>query len=89
VHLNPVSGRWVPDYSHRQHHVGIAIAYDIRRYVMVTEDIGLLAAHGMEVFLEICLFWESLATYDTLKNVFDIVGVMGLDEFRDADSAWD
>jgi hypothetical protein len=25
LHLNPRSGRWLPDHTHLQHHIGIAI----------------------------------------------------------------
>src|SRR5207302_1699620 len=32
LHLNPRSGRWLPDHSHLQHHVGSAIAYNVWRY---------------------------------------------------------
>jgi len=89
VHLNPASGRWISDNSRLQYHVGVAIAYDVWKYVMITGDIEFLATYGMEMFLDICLFWESIATYDTLDNVFDIVGVMGPDEFHDSDPGWD
>ena len=29
LHLNPKSGRWLPDHSHLQRHVNIAIAYNV------------------------------------------------------------
>jgi len=89
VHLNPESGRWIPDNSHRQYHIGIAVAFDMWQYFVVTRDVEFLAAYGMEMFIEIAKFWESIATYDEADDVYDIVGVMGPDEFHDADPNWD
>jgi len=89
VHLNPESGRWIPDNSHRQYHVGFAVAYNVWQYFVVTGDIEFLAEYGMRMFLEIAKFWESIATYDAAAGVYDIVGVMGPDEFHDSDPNWD
>lgn len=89
VHLNPESGRWIPDNSHRQYHVGFAVAYNLWQYVVVTSDVEFLAEYGMKMFIEIAKFWESLATYDAESDRYDIVGVMGPDEFHDADPNWD
>ncbi|MEP6762137.1 MAG: HAD-IA family hydrolase, partial [Sporichthyaceae bacterium] len=36
VHLNPRSGRWLPDHSHLQRHVNIAIAYNVWQHYQVT-----------------------------------------------------
>ena len=32
VHLNPLSGRWLPDASHLQRHINVAIAYNVWQY---------------------------------------------------------
>ena len=32
VHLNPQSGRWLPDTTYLQRHVGIAVAYNVWQY---------------------------------------------------------
>jgi alpha,alpha-trehalase len=45
-HLNPASGRWLPDRSHRQRHVNIAIAYNVWQHYMVTESLEFLRFTG-------------------------------------------
>jgi alpha,alpha-trehalase len=84
VHLNPKSGRWLPDHSHRQRHVNIAIAYNIWQYYQVTGDLEFLCFHGAEMMLEIARFWSSLATWNPTLERYEIHGVMGPDEYHDA-----
>jgi alpha,alpha-trehalase len=36
LHLNPKSGRWLPDNSHLQRHINAAIAYNLWQYYQVT-----------------------------------------------------
>jgi alpha,alpha-trehalase len=84
VHLNPVSGRWVPDNSNRQRHINAAIAYNVWQYYQVTEDHDFLYFYGAELFLEIARFWASIASYDQEDDRYDICGVMGPDEFHTA-----
>lgn len=38
LHLNPRSGRWLPDHSHLQRHVGSAIAWNLWQYGLATGD---------------------------------------------------
>ncbi|GAY07348.1 trehalose-6-phosphate phosphatase [Pseudonocardia sp. N23] len=81
VHLNPLSGRWLPDPSHLQRHVGLAVAYDIWTYYQSTADLEFLAEHGAETMLEIARFFASLTSYDPLLDRFRIRGVVGPDEY--------
>jgi trehalose 6-phosphate phosphatase len=81
VHLNPLSGRWLPDTSHLQRHVGLAVAYNIWQYYQATGDLEFLADHGAEALLEIARFFADLATYDGARDRFRIRGVMGPDEY--------
>ncbi|HZG88930.1 MAG TPA: glycosyl hydrolase family 65 protein [Pseudonocardia sp.] len=81
VHLNPRSGRWLPDTSHLQRHVGLAVAHNIWQYHQSTADLEFLADHGAETLLEIARFFADLATYDTTRDRFRIRGVMGPDEY--------
>jgi trehalose 6-phosphate phosphatase len=81
VHLNPRSDRWLPDTSHLQRHVGLAVAYNIWQYYQATGDLPFLADHGAETMLEIARFFAVLACYDATKDRFRIRGVMGPDEF--------
>ncbi|MBE0599303.1 MAG: glycoside hydrolase family 65 protein [Desulfuromonadales bacterium] len=84
LHLNPESGRWLPDRTHLQRHVNAAIAYNIWQYFQVTHDREFLYFHGAEMILEIARFWASLATWSEAEQRFEIRGVMGPDEYHDA-----
>ncbi len=84
VHLNPASGRWLPDTSQRQRHVNAAICYNIWRYWEATLDDDFIYYYGAELFLSIALFWSSIATYDAATDRYEIRGVMGPDEFHTA-----
>jgi alpha,alpha-trehalase len=84
VHLNPKSGRWIPDNSHRQRHVNAAIAYNIWQYYQVTSDMEFMSFYGAEMFLEIARFWASIVTYNEDLDRYEILGVMGPDEYHDA-----
>lgn len=83
LHLNPNSGRWLPDASHRQRHVNAAIAYNVWNYVQATGDQEFLGFFGAEMILEIARFWASIATYDHSMDRYEILGVMGPDEYHE------
>jgi alpha,alpha-trehalase len=84
IHLNPKSGRWIPDHSRLQRHVSAAIAYNIWHYYQVTHDMEFLSFYGAETFLEIARFWGSIATYNPEHKRYEILGVMGPDEYHDS-----
>ena len=83
VHLNPKSGRWLPDHSNLQRHVNIAIAYNVWQYHEVTHDQEFLSYSGAEMFLEIARFLASLTSYDAADDRYEICGVMGPDEYHE------
>jgi trehalose/maltose hydrolase-like predicted phosphorylase len=83
VHLNPLSGRWDPDLSHRQRHVNAAIFYNCWHYHQATGDTDFLRDHGAEMMLEIARFWASISNYDRGRDRYEIHGVMGPDEFHE------
>jgi beta-phosphoglucomutase family hydrolase len=83
LNLNHRSGRWVPDNSFRQRHVGSAIAYNVWQYYQVTHDIEFLQFYGAELMLEIALFWSSLAVFNDQRGRYEIRGVMGPDEYHE------
>jgi trehalose/maltose hydrolase-like predicted phosphorylase len=64
LHLNPMSGRWLPDRSHLQRHVNVAIAYNVWQHYMVTGSLGFLRFTGAELLIEIARFWSSIAAYN-------------------------
>ncbi|MEO3791662.1 pyridoxamine 5'-phosphate oxidase family protein [Nonomuraea sp. B10E15] len=79
LHLNPVSGRWLPDNSHRQRHVGLAIAYNVWHHYLAT---GSMPPWCAELVLDIARFFASLA--ELRDGRYEIRGVMGPDEYHDA-----
>lgn len=81
IHLNPMSGRWLPDTSRLQRHVGLAVAYDIWLYYQATGDLDFLAGNGAEVMLETARFFADLARHDPALDRYRIGGVMGPDEY--------
>jgi trehalose/maltose hydrolase-like predicted phosphorylase/beta-phosphoglucomutase-like phosphatase (HAD superfamily) len=83
VHLNPKSGRWLPDHSHLQRHVNIAIAYNVWQHYMVTGSTAFLRFVGAELLIEIARFWSSISTYDGEQDRYEIHGVMGPDEYHE------
>lgn len=83
LHLNPESGRWLPDSSHLQRHVNAAIALNVWQYFQATDDLDFLRFHGAEMLLEIARFWASAATYNRSLDRYEICGVVGPDEYHD------
>ncbi|OBH30456.1 trehalose-phosphatase [Mycobacterium sp. E342] len=81
-HLNPRSGRWLPDPSHRAHHIGVAVAYNVWQFYQATGDLAYLIDYGTEMLAEIARFWVSRATYDSDRDRYSIKGVIGPDEFH-------
>jgi alpha,alpha-trehalase len=84
VHLNPKSGRWLPDHSRNQRHVNIAIAYNVWQHYLVTGSTAFLRFVGAELLVEIARFWTSIATYNAEEERYEIHGVMGPDEYHEA-----
>ncbi|MGV9288962.1 glycoside hydrolase family 65 protein [Streptomyces sp. NPDC003719] len=84
LHLNPRSGRWLPDHSHLQHHVGSAIAYNVWQYCEASGDAEFLHTKGAETLLQIARFWADSATWDERLGRHRIRGVVGPDEYHEA-----
>jgi alpha,alpha-trehalase len=83
-HLNPVSGRWLPDHSRLQRHVNIAVAYNVWQHYAITGSIQYLRFQGAELLIEIARLWASIATYNRQLDRFEILGILGPDEYHDA-----
>ncbi|MBN1277326.1 MAG: glycoside hydrolase family 65 protein [Deltaproteobacteria bacterium] len=84
LHLNPKSGRWIPDNSRLQRHVNAAIAYNVCKYYEVTGDMEFLSSYGAEMVIEIARFWADISTYNDKTGRYEILGVMGPDEYHEA-----
>ena len=83
LHLNPRSGRWLPDHSHLQRHIGLAVAHNVFQYLEVTGDLEFLRFRGAPMLIEIARFWASVTTYDRASARYRVSGVMGPDEYHD------
>ncbi|GJF24624.1 MULTISPECIES: glycosyl hydrolase family 65 protein [Streptomyces] len=83
LHLNPRSGRWLPDNSRFQHHVGSAIAYNVWQYCEATGDMEYLHTKGAEMLLQIARFWADSAEFVPGAGRYRIRGVVGPDEYHD------
>ncbi|MET7772765.1 beta-phosphoglucomutase family hydrolase [Nocardia sp. NPDC005366] len=81
--LNTRTGSWMPDNSHQQRHVGLAIAYIVWQYYQSTADLAFLMESGAEMVIEIARLFASMAVHDPGDDRFDIDGVMGPDEYHD------
>jgi alpha,alpha-trehalase len=83
-HLNPNSGRWMPDNSKLQRHVNVAVAYNVWQYSQASADLHFLSQSGAEMMIEIARLMASLSTYNPEIDRYEILGVMGPDEYHDA-----
>ena len=83
IHLNPLSGKWDPDYSRLQRHVSFAIAYNIWQYFKQTDDYSFISLYGAEMFLSIAQFAASLVYYSKKDRRYHTQGIMGPDEFHE------
>ena len=82
IHLNPRSGRWLPDVSHLQYHINAAIPYNVWHYYQATADMDFLNAYGAEIIFATALFWSDIARYNPQRDRYEIHGVMGPDEYH-------
>lgn len=80
--FNPMSGHWLADHTHLQHHIGAAIAHNAWHYALATGDTSFLAEYGAELIVEIARFWASFARYDAEDDRYDLRGVIGPDEYH-------
>lgn len=83
IHLNPVSGEWGADHSSLQRHVSLAIAYNVWQYFHTTGDMKFMEEYGAELLFEICRFWASKSKLNRVTGRYEIMKVMGPDEFHE------
>ncbi len=82
LHLNPESGRWIPDNTHLQRHVNTSIAYNVWQYYEVSQDIEFLHFYGAEMILSIMQFLESITEFNEDRGRYEIHKVVGPDEYH-------
>jgi alpha,alpha-trehalase len=84
LHLNPQSGRWLADSTHLQRHINAAIVYNVWQYYQATQDLEFLSHFGAEMILESARFWASLTSFHPTLERYEILGVVGPDEYHTA-----
>ena len=77
-----ITGRWIPDHSSLQRHVGISIVYDTWQYYQVTGDLDFLVDYGAEMIIEVARYLAGLVDYDPDDDRYGIAGVVGPDEYH-------
>ena len=82
LHLNPRSGRWLPDATSRQRHINIAVAFNVWQHYQATGDGYFLSSTGAEMLLEVARCLADLAREDPATGRYAIRGVVGPDEFH-------
>ena len=82
LHFNPISGHWVPDATLRQRHINATILYNIWQYYQATDDKEFLSHFGIEMALEISRFWVSALKLNLQSGRYEILNVVGPDEFH-------
>lgn len=82
IHLNPQSGRWLPDNTHLQRHINAAIAYNVWQYYQATEDMEFLTFVGAEMIFNIAQFWSTIAVLNSESGRYEIRQVVGPDEYH-------
>ncbi|HEY9677736.1 MAG TPA: beta-phosphoglucomutase family hydrolase [Drouetiella sp.] len=74
--------KWIRDYTHLEIHVNGAVAYNVWSYYQVTADDDFMYSYGSEILLEIARFFASFAKYNKEHDRYEILGVIGPDEFH-------
>lgn len=76
------TNKWIRDHTHLEIHVNCAIAYNVWQYFLVSADNQFMYSFGAEILLEIARFFASYAKFNDAKGRFEILGVIGPDEFH-------
>jgi trehalose/maltose hydrolase-like predicted phosphorylase len=82
IHLNPKSGRWIPDHTYLQRHVNATIAFNVWKYFQTTKDQEFMSFFGAEMLLNIANFWSSIAHFNEQRDRYEIHHVVGPDEYH-------
>ncbi|MGL4697059.1 glycosyl hydrolase family 65 protein [Enterococcus larvae] len=70
-------------FRDKQIHISSAVAYGIWQTYVMTDDRSLLLNGGAEVILECARFYSSYAYYQAEKKRFELVDVIGPDEYHE------
>lgn len=85
----PWEAAWITDtetcpedhFAKHEYHVTADVAYGVYHYFEVTHDIGFMLRCGCEILFETAQFWKSRLEYNAQKDAYEILDVIGPDEF--------
>ena len=66
-----------------EHHISADIAYAVEQYYLVTGDREYMEKYGYEIILDTALFWASRVTYNEKLDRYEILDVIGPDEYKE------
>jgi len=81
-YMNTMSRRWIQDHTYLQRHVNAAVVYSVWQYFQTTEDLEFLNTYGAEIILEVARYWASISTFNEKLGRYEILKVVGPDEFH-------
>ncbi|RIJ41893.1 glycoside hydrolase family 65 protein [Pontibacter oryzae] len=82
IHLNPQSGRWLPDNTYLQRHISAAIAYNVWQYYQANQDMAFMTYMGGEMMFDIAQFWSTISKFNPERQRYEIHNVVGPDEYH-------
>ncbi|MFH1868124.1 MAG: glycosyl hydrolase family 65 protein [Candidatus Omnitrophota bacterium] len=78
-----IDGKITRVHTHQfEHHITADIAYAFYKYYVVTKDEKFLRNYGYEVMFETARFWASRVKYNKRTKKYEILSVIGPDEFH-------
>ncbi len=68
-------------FAKLEYHVTADVAYGVYHYFEVTQDMDFMLKCGCEILFETAQFWKSRLEYDPQRDVYEILDVIGPDEY--------
>jgi kojibiose phosphorylase len=66
-----------------EHHITADVAFAIFEYFRATDDREFMKKYGIEIIVESARFWASRSCYNKVLNRYEILRVIGPDEFHE------
>ena len=82
--INIHTGKANPVWSAlKEHHISADVGYAVLQYFDFTGDAEFLMKYGLEILLEVSLFWASRAVWSGQNKRYEILDVIGPDEYTE------
>ena len=77
-------GRVIKIRTHElEHHITADIAFAVYKYYIATDDQEFMKEHGYKLLVHTAKFWASRVKYNKKKKLYEILDVIGPDEFHE------